>query len=95
VFSANETEELLQPLPAQRCSQAASLPHHGAGVRRAWCGSTRHDLSIVPGLASSWEVDASGHGVHVRACAKGVRFHDDPCFSRRVKVASWLTADVT
>jgi len=38
------------------------------------------DLSIKPSLAESWEMDSNGLGFtfHLR---KGVRFHDDACFT--------------
>jgi peptide/nickel transport system substrate-binding protein len=37
------------------------------------------DLSIQPGLATSWEVDPT-NTVYTFELRKGVRFHDDPCF---------------
>jgi oligopeptide transport system substrate-binding protein len=38
------------------------------------------DLSIQPALAASWEVDPT-NTIYTFELRKGVRFHDDPCFT--------------
>lgn len=77
IFSANESEELgsLFPLSLTR----ASAHRIGSQVYEGLVRFDARDLSIVPGLAESWESDPSGlvHTFHLR---DGVRFHDDACF---------------
>lgn len=77
VFSANETEELRSLFPLSL--QQAAAHRIGAQVYEGLVRLDARDLSIVPGLASSWQVDPSGL-VYTFALREGVRFHDDPCF---------------
>ncbi|HMC96063.1 MAG TPA: ABC transporter substrate-binding protein, partial [Flavobacteriales bacterium] len=78
VFNANETEELRGLFPLS-LTQAAS--HRiAAQMYEGLVRFDQRDLSVIPALADSWAVDASGtvYTFHLRS---GVRFHDDTCFA--------------
>lgn len=78
VFNANETEELRGLFPLSLV-QAAS--HRiAAQIYEGLVRLDQDDLSIVPALASSWTVDATGQ-IYTFTIREGVRFHDDPCFA--------------
>lgn len=77
IFSANESEEVgsLFPLSLTR----ASAHRIGSQIYEGLVRFDPLDLTIVPGLAESWESDPSGL-VHSFRLREGVRFHDDACF---------------
>ena len=78
MFNANETEELRGLFPLS-LTQAAS--HRiAAQMYEGLVRFDQRDLSVIPALADSWAVDASGtvYTFHLRS---GVRFHDDTCFA--------------
>ncbi len=54
--------------------------HLGAQVYEGLVKYNQTDLSLIPGLATRWEVseDQTQYTFHLRA---GVKFHDDPCFA--------------
>lgn len=77
VFSANESEEFRSLFPL---SLTQAVAHRiGGQMYEGLVRFNQSDLSIIPCLASSWDVDASGteYTFHIRS---GVRFHPDPCF---------------
>ena len=54
--------------------------HLGAQVYEGLVKYNQTDLSLIPGLATRWEIseDQTQYTFHLRA---GVKFHDDPCFA--------------
>ena len=79
IFNANECEELRSLFPLT-LTQAAS--HRvAAQIYEGLVKFDQADLSIIPGLASSWSLDTSTN-VYTFNIRKGVRFHDDPCFPK-------------
>jgi oligopeptide transport system substrate-binding protein len=77
VFSANESEEFRSLFPL---SLTQAVAHRiGAQVFEGLVRFDQRDLSIVPCLATSWEVDQSGTTYTFRI-RSGVRFHPDACF---------------
>ncbi len=77
VFNANESEPIRSLFPLNLVQ--ASAHRIGAQVFEGLVRFDAKDLSIRPGLARSWEVDATGT-VYTFTLAEGPRFHDDPCF---------------
>lgn len=78
VFNVNESEELRGLFPLDLV-QAAS--HRvAAQVYEGLVRFDQKDLSVQPALASSWTVDATGT-VYTFNLQRGVRFHDDTCFT--------------
>lgn len=77
VFNANESQSLRGLFPLG-ITQAASQ-RIAAQVYEGLVAFDQNDLSLVPALANSWSVDATGT-VYTFSLRKGVRFHDDPCF---------------
>lgn len=77
VFNANESEQLRSFFPLSLAQAAAH--RIGAQIYEGLVRFDQADLSIVPALATSWEVDATGT-VYTFKLRKGVRFHDDPVF---------------
>jgi peptide/nickel transport system substrate-binding protein len=77
VFNANESEQLRSFFPMSLTQAAAH--RIGAQMYEGLVRFDQGDLSIVPALATSWEVDATGT-VYTFKLRKGVRFHDDPIF---------------
>ena len=77
IFNANEGEELRGLFPLS-LTQAAS--HRvAAQIYEGLVRFDQADLSIKPGLASSWSLDPN-RNTYTFNIRKGVRFHDDPCF---------------
>jgi len=78
VFNANETEELrgLFPLSLEQ----AAAHRIAAQVYEGLVRFDQSDLSLKPSLAASWTTDPSGT-VYTFTLQKGVRFHDDTCFT--------------
>lgn len=77
VLNLNEVEDLpgLFPLQISHVApQRVAMQMFEGLVRLA-----PDDLSVVPALAESWEVDPTGT-VYTFKLRRGVRFHDDPCF---------------
>lgn len=90
VFNANETEELRSLFPLS-LTQAAS--HRvGAQIYEGLVRLDQHDLSVIPALAESWTVDATGTEYTFKL-RTGVTFHDDPCFPDG-KGRAFTSADV-
>lgn len=77
VFSANETEELRSLFPLSL--QQAAAHRIGSQVLEGLVRFDARDLSIIPCLAESWQVDPTGL-VYTFTLREGVRFHDDACF---------------
>lgn len=77
VFSANETEQIRSLFPLSLTQAAAH--RIGAQIFEGLVRFDQNDLSILPSLAESWEVDASGR-VYTFRLREGVRFHDNACF---------------
>ena len=78
VFRMNETEDFRNLFPlnvTETVSQRITNQVYEGLVKLS-----QVDLTIVPCLAEKWEknADASQWTFHIR---KGVKFHDDPCFS--------------
>ncbi|MBK7384159.1 MAG: ABC transporter substrate-binding protein [Flavobacteriales bacterium] len=76
VFNANETEELSSLFPLSLVQAAAH--RIGAQMYDGLVRLDQNDLSVIPSLATSWEVDASGTE-YVFHLQKGVMFHPDAC----------------
>lgn len=77
VFSANESEDLRSLFPLSLTQAAAH--RLAAQVYEGLVRLDQADLSVVPSLAESWNVDASGT-VYTFNLRPGVFFHDDACF---------------
>ena len=77
VFNVNEAEELRGLFPLS-LSQAASQ-RVAALMYEGLTGFDQADLSIIPVLATSWNIDPTST-IYTFEIRKGVRFHDDPCF---------------
>ena len=78
VFNANESEELSSLFPLS-LTQAAS--HRvGAQVYEGLVRLDQRDLTVIPALAESWTVDATGTEYTFKL-RTGVFFHDDDCFA--------------
>jgi oligopeptide transport system substrate-binding protein len=77
VFKMNESEDFksLYPLNITMAIESRIASQIYEGLVKF----DQEDLSIVPSLAESWEVneDATSYTFHI---AKGVKFHDDKCF---------------
>lgn len=77
VFSANESEELRSLFPLSLVQ--ASAHRIGSQVYEGLVRMDAKDLTVIPGLAESWQVDPSGLA-YTFTLRKGVRFHDADCF---------------
>jgi oligopeptide transport system substrate-binding protein len=78
VFRMNEVEDFASLYPV-RVNDATS--HHIASqLYEGLVRLSQYDLSIMPAIAEKWErnADATEWTFHIR---KGVKFHNDPCFS--------------
>ncbi|HEU4719427.1 MAG TPA: ABC transporter substrate-binding protein [Bacteroidia bacterium] len=77
VFRMNETEDFRTLYPLNIVEVVGD--HIGSQVYEGLVKFNQKDLSIMPGLATRWDIkDSSTHFIfHMR---KGVFFHDDPCF---------------
>lgn len=78
VFRMNETEDFRTLYPLNIVEVVGA--HIGTQVYEGLVKFNQKDLSIIPALATRWEItDNSTRFVfHLR---KGVFFHDDPCFT--------------
>ena len=90
VFNANETEGIRSLFPLSLTQ--ASSHRIAAQIYEGLVRLDQRDLTVVPGLAGSWEVDEDGlrYTFHLR---EGVLFHDDPCF-KDGKGREFTAADV-
>ncbi|MBK8498331.1 MAG: ABC transporter substrate-binding protein [Flavobacteriales bacterium] len=77
VFNANESEEVSSLFPLS-LTQAASQ-RVAAQVYEGLVRLDQRDLSVVPSLAETWSVDATGTEYTFKL-RQGVLFHDDACF---------------
>jgi len=77
VFNANESEQLRSFFPMSLTQAAAH--RIAAQIFEGLVRFDQGDLSIVPALATTWEVDPTGT-VYTFQLRKGVRFHDDTIF---------------
>lgn len=77
VFNSNETDQIRSLFPLSLTQ--ASAHRVGAQIYEGLVRLDQGDLSVKPGLAESWEVDAAGTTYTFRL-RQGVLFHDDPCF---------------
>lgn len=77
VFRINETEEFLSLLPIE-INEVTGI-RIAAQIFEGLVKFNQRDLSIMPALATSWEVldNSSRYVFHLR---RGVYFHDDLCF---------------
>ncbi|MBK6829939.1 MAG: ABC transporter substrate-binding protein [Flavobacteriales bacterium] len=77
VFNANESEELRGLFPLSLTQAAAH--RIGAQIYEGLVRLDQESLAVVPALAESWTVDASGTEYTFRL-RPNVFFHDDACF---------------
>lgn len=78
VFRMNETEDFRSFFPLDITEVASQ--RITSQVYEGLVKLSQADLTVLPSLAEKWEknADASQWTFHLR---KGVKFHDDPCFS--------------
>jgi oligopeptide transport system substrate-binding protein len=74
----NETDKLQTLYPANLTDQISA--HIATQIYEGLVKFDSRSLKIIPSLAESWDVDATGT-TYTFKLRKGIRFQDDPCFA--------------